>query len=70
MAELKPCPFCGGDKIQFRIEGHFNPWTKAGMCLWYSCACYDCGGALNNGSCTDMTKAARAWNERAGNTNG
>ena len=64
MEELKPCPFCGGERIQFQIEGYFQPWTKSGMNLWYSCACHDCGCRMDNGSCTDMHKAARAWNER------
>lgn len=64
MHDLKPCPICGGERIQFTIEGYFQPWTRGGMQLWYSCACHDCGCKVDNGSCTDMTKAARAWNER------
>lgn len=59
MAELKPCPFCGGDNIQFLVEGYFQPWANKGMLLWYRCACYDCGCAVDTGDCTDMDKATK-----------
>ena len=65
MTELKTCPFCGSDKIQFNIEGHFQPWSGEGMRLWYHCNCYDCGCSYNTGDTTSMKKAAEAWNRRA-----
>ena len=63
MAELKPCPFCGGKEIQFLISGHFQPWGSKGMDLWYRCSCYTCGNEMSDGSKT-MKEAAEAWNRR------
>lgn len=63
--ELKPCPFCGGDKIMFEIEGHFKPWENRGIQLWYRCRCYECGAEGSDiGMDTDMNKAAKTWNRR------
>lgn len=67
MAELKPCPFCGSDRIQFVVEGHFQPWAGEGMQLWYRCSCHDCGGGTDFGSALDMKKAATEWNRRCSN---
>ena len=64
MEELKPCPFCGSDKIQFLISGHFQPWDGAGMRLWYRCACYECGAEMNSGMATTMKEATKEWNRR------
>lgn len=65
MAELKPCPFCGGDKIQFIVNGYFQPWEKKVLRLWYHCSCHECGASMDTGSCTDMKKALLEWNRRA-----
>lgn len=63
--ELKPCPFCGGDKIVFKIEGHFKPWENRGIQLWYRCHCYECGAEGSDiGMDTDMNKATKTWNRR------
>ena len=64
MEELKPCPFCGSDKIQFLIRGHFQPWDGTGMNLWYRCACYECGAETNSGAAQTMKEAAKEWNRR------
>ena len=64
MEELKPCPFCGSDKIQFLISGHFQPWDGSGMRLWYRCACYECGSEMNSGMATTMKEAIKEWNRR------
>ena len=66
MTELKPCPFCGSEKIQFLIDGYFQPWEGEGMCLWYSCSCYECGGKIDTGDTQTMKAAAQEWNKRAG----
>ena len=65
MSELKPCPFCGSDRIQFNVEGYFQPWEREGIKLWYRCSCHDCGCGTDFGSALDMNKATREWNRRA-----
>ena len=56
MAELKPCPFCGGkpqlveDKKQYKI-----------FCLTPDCDC-------QYGWCADMEYTAKGWNRRTGET--
>lgn len=63
--KIKPCPFCGSDKIMFSVEGYFKPWENAGMQLWYRCRCYSCGAeGIDDGSGTDMNKAIKSWNTR------
>ena len=64
--KLKPCPFCGGNRIQFNVEGYFQPWEGEGMRLWFRCTCHDCGCTVDDGCCTDMKKAAVRWNTRVG----
>ena len=34
MAELKPCPFCGGEAV---VTKHHNRFTE-----WYLCSCHKC----------------------------
>jgi hypothetical protein len=65
MAELKPCPFCGSENIQYLIEGHFQPWEGDGLLLWYHCECNGCGAEMDTGGCRTMIDAAREWNKRA-----
>ena len=64
MDELKPCPFCGSNKIQFLISGNFQPWGGAGMKIWYRCSCYECGAEMDSGMSTTMEKAKNEWNRR------
>ena len=64
MEELKPCPFCGSDKIQFLIRGYFQPWDGAGMKLWYRCSCFECGAEMDCGSAKTMKEATKEWNRR------
>ena len=56
MAELKPCPFCGGKKI---MEcRHKSP----AMAIRYTVKCLDCMGEMTR---TAPHKAREAWNNRA-----
>lgn len=65
MSDLKPCPFCGSDKILFIVEGNFKPWENEGLRLWYRCHCYNCGIDGGDTSRESMKKAIEAWNRRA-----
>ena len=58
MAELKPCPFCGDDKIKVMMR---NPWH--GENITYYVICYHCGSrtALHD----ENQRAIEAWNRRA-----
>lgn len=64
MAELKPCPFCGGDAKIIVV--------KKGFKSIITCTTYYCGfmrHSFNNGD-TDENAALRltiAWNRRADN---
>ena len=58
MAELKPCPFCGGTNIH--IESWNDPTDEMGS---YVC-CYDCLASFwqQEACCQEDTIAA--WNRR------
>lgn len=51
--ELKPCPFCGSQKIKF--VGTHRPY--------WSCRCEGCGA--DGGLCHTKTQAHDCWNTRA-----
>ena len=54
MAELKPCPFCGGEAL-------CNPFRWLGFTSYYV-KCEECKASTNN---FDHAKEAiRAWNRR------
>lgn len=56
--ELKPCPFCGSDRIA--LDEEYNEIIKEPM---YRVECWNCGGT---GCDTyDKDKAIKAWNQRA-----
>lgn len=61
MAELKPCPFCGGEAAMLRMKGlkrfFFNPTVKRPTCT-------KCGATIFVWFSEDV--AARAWNRRSG----
>lgn len=59
MIQLKPCPFCGGEEVEFmRTYNH----DLRGPDKWFvACTdCKGCGAALD-----EQSKAAVAWNHRA-----
>lgn len=61
MAELKPCPFCGGEAAVYwhcRIVKHKAAQTH------YRCGCKECGLRFPKYSGTGE-EAIEAWNRRA-----
>lgn len=65
MTELKPCPFCGQDKISINEERGLHPGLYR-----YSAECEWCSGTALGEACTSDSKAydsaIEAWNTRAG----
>lgn len=63
MAELKPCPFCGGEAVMLRMKGlkrfFFNPTVKRPTCM-------RCGATIFVWFSEDV--AVRAWKRRVGET--
>ena len=58
MAELKPCPFCGGEaEIISGFGGKYTAQCKKGGCM---------AGIL---WCPNKDSAIKAWNRRAENEN-
>lgn len=55
MAELKPCPFCGGAEIESESEVCFGG-------IHYRIFCSYCGSSTDLYS--DKERAKNAWNER------
>lgn len=53
MAELKPCPFCGGEAKVSLILGN------------YGVACTKCQGSVLNIPYQTRNQAIKAWNKRA-----
>ena len=67
MAELKPCPFCGGTNIVMCREpnfweGHINGYQYQVVC---DASCGGCGSSC--GYEESITEAREAWNRRAEN---
>ena len=58
MAELKPCPFCGGDAFSTDYTYHIHP----GRCIVHFVECNRCH-AMTNEYDTE-TEANEAWNRR------
>lgn len=56
MAELKPCPFCGGENLNVR---------KGKYMWWIECCNAYCGGS--SGAKHYKKEAIEAWNRRANN---
>ena len=55
MADLKPCPFCGGEAV---TENRHNRWTD-----WWEVKCTDCNASLNERYEYEF-EAVEAWNTR------
>lgn len=58
MAELKPCPFCGGKATIIRISAVYSKDT-------FFATCTDCGVEMPRVA-INREQAAEAWNRRAG----
>ena len=75
MAELKPCPFCGGTKlvvgtiaeIEMQDEDHPDYLTNSTyyivVCDYLEGGC----GASTGGNCSSEEEAIEAWNRRCNN---
>lgn len=59
MAELKPCPFCGGKAVMQSFS------TQREKCIRYRVICDKCG-VENGWEHFKSEEAAEAWNRRAG----
>ena len=57
MAELKPCPFCGGEAA---VTNHHNRFTE-----WYLCSCLKCHISQTGSEYGFRFEAIEAWNRRA-----
>lgn len=80
MDELKPCPFCGGDRVKLMLEHD----RDAGRCWYVGCEkCYARGASFSeshgdrqNGDIaysqivTTWKHATKAWNRREGEQDG
>ena len=74
MTELKPCPFCGGEKLIITscIELEECNNFEECECMPYYIICCDfrqggCGAA--SAYCQSEEEAIEAWNKRAGEQN-
>lgn len=71
MKELKPCPFCGGEKLIITdcIElEDCNNFEKCEYEPYYTVCCdFNQGGCgATTGFCLNKQEAIEAWNRRAG----
>lgn len=57
MAELKPCPFCGG---QAMLEGYKHPCTGE---RW-RVICTECAAAVDPGCAQEKYMVEEMWNRR------
>lgn len=62
MAELKPCPFCGGTQQHIETDGRL--WFDYGVLYSVACLC----GARSYQALTEE-RAIEAWNRRGNNGN-
>ena len=60
MAELKPCPFCGGNKIDIMVYDPFDGYQ--GNLTRHRVWCLGCGVLVERARVMD---AIEAWNRRA-----
>lgn len=65
--ELKPCPFCGGNRLML-CDSPCN-WNEGGIAWAVTCTAHACHGsiyALGHDLFPTRTEAIAAWNKRAG----
>lgn len=66
--KLKPCPFCGGDKVSLVETEDFENANK-GLSSWHvSCKYNNCHGSIFSlyvWQFRSRTQAVKAWNTRA-----
>lgn len=65
MDNLKPCPFCGGEKLYFHSYEPYYGYQ--GDLTAYRIVCASCGAKLER---KEAEEAMKAWNRRADNDNG
>ena len=58
MSELKPCPFCGSERVGVAETAYGNY-----MNIWFFTVCDECGARSK--AFRDGDKASDAWNRRA-----
>ena len=57
MAELKCCPFCGGEAVCIKHGNHFTEW--------FLCICPECHVSQTGNEYEFRFEAIEAWNRRA-----
>ena len=60
--ELKPCPFCGCEKVLTMVYDPFDGYQ--GSLAVYRIRCRNCGAQIER---NDVVDAIKAWNRRTGN---
>lgn len=58
MEELKPCPFCGSNRVEVRDNDTDDIWEHA-----YQVMCWECG--IRTLYCKTPERAVELWNRRA-----
>ena len=62
MAELKPCPFCGGTNIELRAGVMFNGAVHCNNCT--ADVVFDAVRMIKEGDCDWQSVVTKGWNTR------